>query len=137
MSKTTKTPEEIKAYQAKYYQDNKDRLNKKNKEWAENNIEAVRKKARELNKRNRETCNKNTRKWKEKNNHKTRTHDKVKYATKKSNIVKPKHCEHCNIETSLHGHHPDYTKPLEVIWLCPACHSAEHKRLNAVERGSK
>jgi hypothetical protein len=25
-----------------------------------------------------------------------------------------------------HGHHPDYDRPLEVVWLCPAHHKAAH-----------
>lgn len=26
----------------------------------------------------------------------------------------------------MQGHHPDYSKPLEVEWLCPRCHGARH-----------
>jgi hypothetical protein len=37
-------------------------------------------------------------------------------------------CEVCG-DTKSHGHHPDYTKHLEVIWLCAKHHSEEHKRL--------
>ena len=29
---------------------------------------------------------------------------------------------------NTHGHHIDYKKPLEVIWLCPLHHTAIHKR---------
>lgn len=29
-------------------------------------------------------------------------------------------------------HHPDYSKPLEVVWMCRPCHLAEHKRLEAL-----
>ncbi len=25
-----------------------------------------------------------------------------------------------------HAHHPDYSKPLEVVWLCPVHHKAAH-----------
>ena len=44
-------------------------------------------------------------------------------------IVKPKHCSGCHQATKsrrLHGHHEDYSRPLDVIWLCQACHTTRH-----------
>lgn len=39
-------------------------------------------------------------------------------------IIKPKYCSGCLKEKIvLQGHHEDYSKPLEVIWLCPPCHT--------------
>ena len=34
-------------------------------------------------------------------------------------------CDVCGRPDS-HGHHEDYSNPLDVIWLCPVCHSALH-----------
>lgn len=47
-------------------------------------------------------------------------------------LKRPKRCERClknpgltkNGRSKLHGHHEDYTKPLEVKWLCVDCHMA-------------
>ena len=36
-------------------------------------------------------------------------------------------CEVCSNLEGNHAHHDDYSKPLEVRWLCPACHSEWHK----------
>ena len=56
-------------------------------------------------------------------------------AVRGGRLEKLDYCEHCSREDiPLDGHHPDYLKPLEVIWLCKPCHGAEHKRLNAIKR---
>lgn len=35
-------------------------------------------------------------------------------------------CRDCSTTERVEAHHPDYTKPLDVIWLCPTHHRAEH-----------
>jgi rubrerythrin len=43
-------------------------------------------------------------------------------------IKKP--CERCNSIHKVEGHHEDYSKPLEVVWLCKSCHVARHAELD-------
>lgn len=46
-------------------------------------------------------------------------------------LGKPTSCEDCGQEfapVQIHGHHPDYSKPLEVEWLCKGCHDVAHER---------
>ena len=40
-------------------------------------------------------------------------------------IVKRLPCEICG-EEKVHGHHDDYSKPLEVAWLCNSHHMQLH-----------
>jgi hypothetical protein len=44
-------------------------------------------------------------------------------------IVKPKRCSQCGGTGEIEGHHPDYSKPLEVIWLCEPCHRTLHNAM--------
>jgi hypothetical protein len=53
---------------------------------------------------------------------------KVAYAIKTGVIVKPSLCEHCGRSRRTEGHHMDYEKPLEVIWLCTSCHADYHSK---------
>lgn len=71
-------------------------------------------------------ANKNAEKWVSKNPEKSRAHLKVKQALKAGKLKKePCFCG----ELKVDGHHPDYSKPLEVIWLCRLHHKQLHSKL--------
>ena len=48
-------------------------------------------------------------------------------AVARGKVMKPEACEDCRERAKLDGHHEDYTKPLEVIWLCRPCHAKRHR----------
>lgn|SRR3990167_4312929 len=41
--------------------------------------------------------------------------------------IKRKKCKLCGSKI-VQGHHPDYSKPFDVIWLCPEHHREIHKQ---------
>lgn len=59
---------------------------------------------------------------------KTKARALVMYHVKNGNLHKPDRCQDCNEPGLIHGHHHDYNKPLDVIWLCPRCHSKKHRK---------
>lgn len=53
----------------------------------------------------------------------------VKKAVYKGRLAKPTCCEDCGKpkeKHELHGHHEDYSRKLDVVWLCAICHGARH-----------
>lgn len=44
-------------------------------------------------------------------------------------VKKPLRCSVCNKKKVLDGHHEDYNKPLEVIWMCRQCHREYHRNI--------
>ncbi|MPV69414.1 hypothetical protein [Burkholderia sp. BE17] len=48
-------------------------------------------------------------------------------AVKRGDVVRPDVCEQCGISTAVAAHHDDYSRPLQVRWLCRACHGKEHR----------
>lgn len=46
--------------------------------------------------------------------------------------ITKKPCESCGEEKSQ-AHHDDYTKPLDVRFLCGPCHRAEHSAIRALK----
>lgn len=51
-------------------------------------------------------------------------------ALKHGDIQRGEKCERCGTtEGQLGGHHEDYAKPLDVVWLCKSCHGIRHGEL--------
>jgi hypothetical protein len=57
----------------------------------------------------------------------------VSNAVRDKRIEKPEKCVQCgNAHNYLSAHHEDYSRPLDVIWLCPPCHIRLHCRKGEV-----
>lgn len=57
---------------------------------------------------------------------KRKAHTAVSNAIRDGKLTKPDHCN-CGSTKRIVGHHEDYTKLLEVIWMCQRCHVQLHK----------
>ncbi len=66
---------------------------------------------------------------------KRRARDKLNYAKRAGRIAEPFQCQRCGRPNSrysetdpeavdLDAHHEDHERPLDVTWLCRACHRA-------------
>jgi hypothetical protein len=56
-----------------------------------------------------------------------RARDAVKYALRVGKLTRPDRCERCKKPCKPQAHHADYSKKLEVEWLCKTCHGKEHR----------
>lgn len=56
---------------------------------------------------------------------KYKAHSMVTIAIAKGRLKKQA-CTVCGEISGVHAHHPDYSKPLDVVWLCPRHHSKLH-----------
>lgn len=66
-----------------------------------------------------------TKRWRQEDKRRMKCHNAVARAILNGRLVR-KPCEQCGRSDS-HAHHEDYDQPYVVKWLCPVCHSAEHK----------
>ena len=60
----------------------------------------------------------------------TKVQKQLGRAVQRGKIQKPNYCSSCGVQKErrdICGHHEDYSKPLEVIWLCRFCHNELHK----------
>ncbi len=55
-----------------------------------------------------------------------RTSERMRAHAIAESLPRPSQCSSCHIRPAEHAHHPDYSKPVEVIWLCVRCHQRLH-----------
>lgn len=65
-------------------------------------------------------------KWRQRHPLAAAAHEKLRRAVRRGELER-KPCTQCSGTQSIHGHHPDYSRPLEVVWLCQRCHTEIHR----------
>lgn len=107
--------EEYLSYQRAYHYNNKEILAQKAKEYSK------------TDKGKAVTCrsNKNYR-LKPQNKIKERAWKLTGNALKTGLLIRPNTCSKCNVTCKPEAHHTDYTKPLDITWLCKKCHENTH-----------
>jgi flagellar biosynthesis GTPase FlhF len=140
-----KNKKEINEKRKKRYVENKEAELKKCKEYYANNRERIRKRANELNKlpERRKKANIRSKEWIKKNKQRHsenatrhRKNNPEKYDARqkvfwavKLGFIKPKEsCEICMKICKTQAHHIDYLRPLDVLWVCFACHREIHNK---------
>lgn len=66
-------------------------------------------------------------KWVARNQYKRKAQHALANAIREGKVQRQS-CERCG-SLRAQGHHEDYSKPLDVIWLCPAHHGERHREL--------
>jgi len=111
-----------------YYEKNKEKIAEKQLENYRKNP-LYKEKSKIWRIRNIEKAKKQDKQYYEENKFKSEAKTKAGIYNKKHRIKKH-YCKHCGILESkkikLYMHHPDYSKPIEVITLCASCHVKLH-----------
>ena len=105
-------------------------------DWREKELDRQRAKSKkhraEGKKPNSEAVKLGAKKWLENNKHKRKAHYAVSNALRDNRLTK-KPCEKCGDQDSQ-AHHDDYSKPLNVRWLCTKHHNEHHVEMRRLER---
>lgn len=68
-------------------------------------------------------------KWRQDNPEKVKASNILNKAVETRKIKRPLSCSNCGkTNTKIIGHHHDYNKPLDIIWLCSSCHRLIHSK---------
>lgn len=129
------------SYAKEYYQKNREKILAQQREYYRKHREEKLAYSNAYNLEHREKINKRKKKYRAENAEKIAAYKKTvreKYkkmtgnsynifhrAVERGDIV-PQPCEICG-KTPAEGHHCDYNKPLDVVWLCVDHHHEWHK----------
>lgn len=107
-----------------WYVENREQVLQRQREFYEENREQCRQRARERYAENNESALQRQREYRERHPEKIRAHFVVRDAVRSGRLER----ESCSIcgELKADAHHEDYSKPLDVIWLC----RTHHRRLS-------
>jgi len=108
--------------------ENREKRTEQKREWARANKDKRNKGNKEYRQNHREKMALQCREWRNKNPEKL-IHWIIFQAIKRHGFQRQRVCQNCNSSQSILAHHPDYTKPLYVIWLCRSCHTSYHRTL--------
>ena len=123
-------PRRKKTYQREYQLKNPEKMREKQRQYRLRNPE----KQREYRLKNREkmrTYNyEYEREYRKKLEviMKNAARQKIRSRLRSGKIIRPNYCEHCFTQCKPHGHHEDYSKPLDVQWLRRKCHVRVHTK---------
>ena len=104
----------------------KERSRKRNRDRYQKNADKLRVKMREYRLKNADKYKEYRTNWRKKNKAKIEAHDKLNNAIRCGLVIR-KPCIICG-DPKSHGHHEDYSKPLDVIWLCCMHHNKLHTK---------
>lgn len=116
---------------AEYYLRNKEDIKRKTREYRAANRELVRKRERERYLKNKEAKREYHRQYRASRKKECAARAAVSHEVRMGRMVAPDTCSKCGCEAKLDGHHEDYDRPLDVIWLCRPCHVSHHACTNA------
>ena len=113
---------------AEYYEAHKEKYAEYRRVYNLLNRGELAEKSREYYNLNADMVNIRKKNWNEENPEKVAAHNALNRAVKAGEVTKLP----CNIcgEVNVQGHHEDYSRPLEVIWLCCSCHKRLHTEMN-------
>jgi Bacillus phage endonuclease len=144
-----KNSEKLIAYQKKYYAENRDKVLKYHEEYRADNPDKIKASQRrtyysrteediqrenEIARNYRRTSEKYKEWWRKyaaKKDSKWKARWILNNAIRDGKIVRPNICQICAQIRKLDGHHADYNKPLQVLWVCRKCHTAIHYKRDA------
>lgn len=131
----------VSKYKKDYYAANIDRIRKRRREHYVANADRIRERSREYYVSNTPACSERRRqyyqdhheeirryfrRYRQDNPSKVKAQNVVNSLVRNGTITRPDTCSACGGGGRIEAHHDDYSKPLDIQWLCRSCHRRHH-----------
>lgn len=123
----------VRAARERYRTENKEKIREQHRLYYQKNRKGRIQAVADYYQRKPEVNNAAVKRYRARNPEATKARGAVTYAIKEGRL-NPKPCERCDSTINIQAHHEDYSKPLDVVWLCPTCHGERHRELNETYR---
>jgi len=129
-----KNPEKAAERNRRWHRENRERVSENNKRWNKENPDRRAELNRRWTEQNRDRAAAHAKAKRERYPQKEQARAEVRRALRQGRLVRPEYCEECGGEgrpykdgrSPIQAHHDDYSRPLDVRWLCRDCHIATH-----------
>jgi hypothetical protein len=120
-------PEADRAISRRHEEKHKEKRLEKTRLWRQQHPEQARASNRAWHSAHPESARESGRRWKAANQDRfrliSRNHDLVHKAIRRGDLIRASHCEECGLSgIPIEAAHADYSRPLDVRWLCRPCH---------------
>jgi hypothetical protein len=109
-----------------YYSRTREKRAKTAAVYRELHREEIRQRDRMIFKQRRNAILRRNKKYYEDHPEIRKAHSAVRDAKLSGRLVPPEQCTQCGTVGPVQAHHHDYSKPLDVEWLCVPCHRKRH-----------
>ena len=120
------------AASAQYFRENKDECLEKSRQ-RHREQKSRKERSRQPPSRDRQKRAEYQRRYRTEHTERSRARRMVMTAIANGTLT-PKPCERCSFALGVQAHHEDYSKPLDVVWLCTKCHGVRHREINDERR---
>jgi|SRR5271170_2702211 len=127
--KEKRSEEYYKNWRKEYNEINKEKIKKQRHEYYLNHRDEYKIATQKWRKENKIKFKESWKKSDEKFPLKRPARKILNYNIEKGYIIRPTICNKCGKEGKIDAHHEDYSKPLDVQWICKRCHGELHRQI--------
>lgn len=126
--------EHYKQYRKQRYMEHREEDMLRNKAWREANRDKHNAYCRKWNNEHADDRREYLREYRIAHPERMRAQGIVNTRISRGKLTKPMACEVCGKVGRVEAHHADYSKPLDVMWVCKKCHYILDKKRREKER---